>query len=186
MPKKTDQPIKDTNGNGRLDSSELMALLNAEDVKPGTPAPVHDMLSFADFRALTKEYNSRVMTSEITTANEDAFNKEFAKDFAQNLTNTVNDLNRKRALDPNYLKKQIEPAIRARDTVLEHAPAEIDKSIEGARRMDVFARDFSKNFPNGIDISPDDVLKLMGHLGSMRVPSTPPATPKPKIRYYTT
>ena len=180
FPPKTTSPIKDTNGDGTLDSKELLAQLRAEDVGGiecrSAKERIHGILEFAG----AEEVNA--MRNKI--AGYGPVDKEDLRRLAADLTGHLNaaliHIEEGFATDKQF-DKTLEAGIKNK-----HLP-KYKEAIELAamKNFVAFAQDFHKTFPEGISLKGEDIAAILERFGGS-VPTPPPKKVDPAVRFAST
>lgn len=155
-------PIADTNGDGKLDSKELLAQLKSEEVDGQTRVAsekVHAVLDAAGLRDLTNQINAAVRQGNADTGIFDEAAEEIERRIKGGVENIL-QLKKKHPDLKGFMKEQFEKLGLTGDTLA--------LNVSDMNNMIDFAENFKKTFPKGVTIAAEDAPTLLAHFGKLQ------------------
>lgn len=174
---RTQSPIADTNRNGTLDSAELLSKMNAEDIAAKRQLPIHGMMMLVGVPKLIDAWNTAIQIkamqdSDVSPQFMEKLKASAAKQLNIQITDAVDDYLIATKENPNIISETI-----AKIKTMPNTDEEKSQVISGIQTLAQFASHFHQDFPNGVNITPNDVLPLLAHTGKVIVGVQKDATP---------
>lgn len=153
-------PIVDTNGDGKLDSKELLAQLSAEEVKGqerDASEKVHAVLDASGLRDLNGIINKAIMDGEANWTKQ-----EVADEIETRIKGAVENILQLKKKHPDlkgFMEETFKKMGLTGDTLV--------LNVSDMNNMIDFAENYKTTFPKGVEIAADDAPTLLSHFGRL-------------------